>query len=113
MLPMYSLEALQSAGSSDRWQSIELASSVPDPFHVCLHREARMILNESVGRLPKRQREVTQMLLDGVPQGEMATRLGISRQAISKLLRKAYAGLRSRLVPRGICCESHFGATIT
>lgn len=58
--------------------------------------EARMLLSGAMDPLSQRQREIVEAVFwEGLSQEEIAARYGISRQAVSKALNRAYATMRS------------------
>lgn len=74
----------------------------PDAEAAVLGRERLRILSEAVDALPPRCREVFLMSrLDGLANGEIARRLGISRNMVEKHIIKAMLHCRHRLDAAG------------
>jgi RNA polymerase sigma factor (sigma-70 family) len=76
----------------------DISEDRPSPEHETDYRQRLQILENAVGELPERQREVFLMhKFDGLSYGDVATQLGISKSAVEKLMMKALAHCRDRL----------------
>ena len=79
-----------------------LASPAPDSEAAALARERLRLLAEAVDELPPRCRQIFLMSrLDGLANGEIAARLGISRNAVEKHVIRALLHCRRRLDAAG------------
>ena len=84
------------------YQSDTLRCPLPDAESAALGRERLRILSAAVDDLPPRCREVFLMSrLDGLRNGEIAERLGISRNMVEKHIIKAMLHCRRRLDASG------------
>ena len=72
----------------DAWAAARALESASDPVRERLHAELVEILRELVAtRLTPRQRDIVEMYyFDGITQEEIAARLGIAQQVVSRQL---------------------------
>ncbi|MBP2300751.1 sigma-70 family RNA polymerase sigma factor [Azospirillum picis] len=97
--------------SEDRWTAVDLPDCLPDPGgagetarpdDAAAARERLRGLQEVVDALPPRCREVFLLnKVDGLSHGEIANRLGISRNMVEKHIIKALLHCRQRLGDHG------------
>ncbi|MEH0072210.1 sigma-70 family RNA polymerase sigma factor [Pannonibacter sp. Pt2-lr] len=81
--------------------SEELAAAVDDsasPEQITDYRQRLSRLQEAIGELPPRQKQVLLMhKFDGLTHTQIAAELGITKSAVEKLIMKALAHLRDRM----------------
>ncbi len=60
--------------------------------------ENRAALEPALGRLPEREREILRMRFEeGLPQTQIAQRVGLSQMHVSRLIRKSLGVMRDEL----------------
>jgi RNA polymerase sigma factor (sigma-70 family) len=70
---------------------LEVADTEPGPEQTVASRQHIEMLSEVLARMPQRRRDILVMVrLDGVPQKEVAARLGVSLRTVEHELRRAH-----------------------
>lgn len=76
----------------------DISEDRPSPEHETDYRQRLLMLENAIGELPERQRQVFLMhKFDGFSYSDIAMELGISKSAVEKLMMKALARCRDRL----------------
>ncbi len=101
---VYDLDRTQSAESScgrePRIANIPDAAAEP-PHRAAMARESAARLADALVKLPPRLRTVAEGLRDGLTYSQIGTRLGVSKQAVQKMVPVAIAALRDHLAAMG------------
>ncbi|MFF5232769.1 SigB/SigF/SigG family RNA polymerase sigma factor [Dactylosporangium sp. NPDC000521] len=86
---------LPAAGAEDDTTLMDLVGREDPAFDLVEHREALRVL---VAQLPEREQRILSLRFYGnLPQGQIATLVGLSQMHVSPLLRQSLATLRRRL----------------
>lgn len=89
-----SIDAASSTGDESTALSSRLAVD-DDGLH---QSETQMAINELLGTLPERQREILELrFFDELSQAEIAERVGVSQMHVSRLIRKSLEELRDQM----------------
>ncbi len=98
----YSSVPLEGGGSGD-----QDAPSVIDHYATedqdLLASDDRMVIEDTIGSFSPREQEVLKMRFqDGLTQGEIAKRLGVSQVQVSRFLRRTLKKVQDRIDPEGL-----------
>lgn len=90
-------------GDPERFWADRPASG-PPPSEAVLDGARACHLDQAIADLPRDQRRVTELtLVEGLPQGEVAERLGLTVEAVKGRLKRARVRLRRRLNEPTVC----------
>lgn len=88
----------------DEWFWDRQVDPSPLPAEVLIADALACHLNEAIAELPDDQRRVVELaLVDGLPQAEIAERLGLTVEAVKGRLKRARVRLRRRLEQPTVC----------
>ena len=86
-----------SVGSSGEDQ-LDPLETIGEEDHGFERSEHRAALGPALGRLPPREREIVRMRFqEGLPQTQIAQRVGLSQMHVSRLIRKSLTQMREQL----------------
>jgi len=92
-----SMDSIPSDDAGSPHPQFDIPDPCPNPFEQAAEREACRNILAAIRELPQRQKAVMLCLKEGYSCREICERLGISRQAVNKLLKKGRLGVRARL----------------
>jgi RNA polymerase sigma-B factor len=82
-------------GSDDESEPLDVIGTEDEGFD---RSEDRASLAPALGRLPDREREILRMRFEeGLPQTQIAERVGLSQMHVSRLIRRSLAAMRDEL----------------
>jgi RNA polymerase sigma-B factor len=91
----YSTVSLSPVGGEEGTDPLEAIGSEDEEFE---RSEERATLAPALGHLPEREREILRMRFEeGLPQTQIAERVGLSQMHVSRLIRKALGSMRDEL----------------
>jgi RNA polymerase sigma-70 factor (ECF subfamily) len=83
--------------------AIAVIEEAPDAAELAILRERKRLLVDVIAALPNRYREIVILRkLEGVPQKEVAARLGLSERTVENLLARALKRCEARLRARDV-----------